>query len=325
MRSTFVLLLSFLLVFTSCNDNGKKDKSLVPDSVGNINSLQVITPNDLWNGATGEAIRKHFAAPADGLPQDEPLFSMNQLQPEIFTGFARSNRLFLYVTLGNEDKVTLATNEYAKPQTGAIIKATSEEKLVELINKNADKIIESFYKSEITERQRRTSISLLKLDTLKSLMGVSLKVPTAYRIAKATDEFFWLRKDLKDGTTNILIYPVPLDMIKNDSTAVGDIINIRDSIGSKLLPVEDDSAFITEDAYAPYLFKTTIDGKFAYETKGTWEVKDAWMGGPFINYAVKDEKNNRYLILEGFTYAPRASKRDLQFELESILNSAKFE
>lgn len=325
MRFIFVLLLSSFAVFTSCDDNGKKDKSLVPDSVGNINSLQIITPNELWNGPSGEAIRNHFAAPTDGLPQDEPLFSMSQLQPEIFTGFARSNRLFLYVVLADEDKVTLATNEYAKPQIGAIIKATSEEKLVELINSNADKIIESFYTSEIKERQRRTALSLLKLDSLKNVMGVSLKAPTAYRIAKATDDFFWLRKDLKDGTTNILVYSVPLDMIKNDSTAVGDIIKIRDSIGSRLLPVEDDGFFITEDAYAPYLFKTTIDGKFAYETKGTWEVKDAWMGGPFINYAVRDEKNNRYLILEGFTYAPRASKRDLQFELESILNSAKLE
>lgn len=114
-------------------------------------------------------------------------------------------------------------------------------------------------------------------------------------------------------------------MIKSDSTAVADIIKIRDSIGSRLLPVEDDGQFITEDAYAPYLFKSKIDGKFAYETKGTWEVKGAWMGGPFINYAVRDEKNNRYLILEGFTYAPSVAKRNLQFELESILRTAKIE
>ncbi len=156
-------------------------------------------------------------------------------------------------------------------------------------------------------------------------MGVSLKVPSAYRIAKGAENFFWLRKDLKDGTTNILVYEVPLNLINNDTTAVADIIKIRDSIGSKLLPVEDDGQFITEDAYAPYLFKSKIDGHFAYETKGTWEVKGAWMGGPFINYAVRDEKNNRYLILEGFTYAPSVSKRNLQFELESILKSAKIE
>ncbi len=227
--------------------------------------------------------------------------------------------------LSEEDKVSIATDEYAKPQSGAIIKATSEEKLVELINKNSAKIIEALHNSEIKERQLRTSISLMKIDSLKKVMGVSMQIPSAYRIAKATDSFFWLRKDLKDGTTNILVYTAPLNMIQNDSTAVSDIIKIRDSIGSRLLPVEDDDKFITEDAYAPYLFKTTIDGKFAYETKGTWEVKDALMGGPFINYAIKDEKNNRYLILEGFTYAPAVSKRDLQFELESILNSAKIE
>ena len=325
MRLLYSVLLSLIVLFSACDGQHKKDKSFVPDSVGNINSLQIVTPNVLWNGAVGEAIRNNFAAPADGLPQDEPLFSMDQIPPETFSGFVRSNRLFLYVVLADEDKISLATNEYAKPQTGAIIMATTEEKLVELINKNADRIIAAFHASEIKERQRRTSISLLKTDSLKNAMGVSLQVPSAYRIAKATDSFFWMRKDLKDGTTNILVYEVPLSMIRSDSTDVADIIKIRDSIGSKLLPVEDDGAFITEDAYAPYLFKTEIDGHFAYETKGTWEVKDAWMGGPFINYAVRDEKNNRYLILEGFTYAPAASKRNLQFELESILMSAKIE
>ncbi len=325
MKLFTIALFSLLVAFTSCNNSGTKDKSLVPNSVGNINSLQIITPNDLWNGVVGEAIRNNFAAPTDGLPQDEPLFSMNQMPPEAFTGFARSNRLFLYVVISNEDKVTIATDEYAKPQAGALIKASSEEKLVELINKNAAQIIATFHASEIKERQRRTAISMMKSDSLKKMMGVSLQIPSAYRIAKATDSFFWMRKDLKDGTTNILVYQVPLSMINNDSTAVGDIIKIRDSIGSRLLPVEDDGQFITEDAYAPYLFTTKIDGKFAYETKGTWEVKDDWMGGPFVNYAVRDKKNNRYLILEGFTYAPAVSKRDLQFELESILNSAKIE
>lgn len=325
MKPLYVLLLSLLFAFTSCNENGKRDKSLVANSVGTINSLQIITPNDLWNGIVGEAIRNNFAAPADGLPQDEPLFSMSQMAPELFSGFARTNRIFLYVVLSNDDKVTLAKDEYAKPQVGAIIKATSEEKLVDLINENASKIIEEFHKSEIAERQRRTAISMRNTDSLKRDMGVSLKIPTAYRQAKASKGFYWFRKNLRDGETNILVYEVPINMIGNDSTAVADIIKIRDSIGSKHMEVEDDGLFITEDAYAPYLFKTTIDGKFAYETKGTWEVKDAWMGGPFINYAIKDEKNNRYLILEGFTYAPSTRKRDLQFELESILLSAKLE
>src|SRR5690606_8603229 len=115
------------------------------------------------------------------------------------------------------------------------------EELVELINKNSAKIIEAFHKSEIKERQRRTSISLLKVDSLKHVMGISLQIPSAYRLAKATDNFFWFRKDLKSGTTNILVYEVTLDIIDHDSTAVRDIIKISDHIVSKLLRVEDDA------------------------------------------------------------------------------------
>src|SRR5690554_4489501 len=126
MKPLYLVLFFFLFVLYSCSGNGKRDKSLVPNSVGNINTLLVVTPNDLWNGVVGEAIRGNFAAPTDGLPQDEPLFSMDQMQPETFSGFARSNRLFLYVVLSDDSSVKLATNEYAKPQIGAIIKASSE-------------------------------------------------------------------------------------------------------------------------------------------------------------------------------------------------------
>lgn len=81
---------------------------------------------------------------------------------------------------------------------------------------------------------------------------------------------------------------------------------------------------ITEEAYAPYLFDTTIQGRKTYETKGTWELKNDFMAGPFVNYAIRDEKNNRYLVLEGFTYNPSKAKRDLVLELESIIKSVKF-
>ena len=100
---------------------------------------------------------------------------------------------------------------------------------------------------------------------------------------------------------------------------------MRNTIGAGLLPVEDDSKFITEAAYSPFLFSSELDGKPTYITKGTWEITDAWMAGPFVNYAVRDEANDRWLILEGFTYAPSDDKRDLQFELEAILKTATIE
>ncbi|QNJ97490.1 DUF4837 family protein [Constantimarinum furrinae] len=322
MKPFYLAILSVILLF-SCEDNGKRDTSFLPESLGTTNSLQVIITNDLWNGAVGETIRDYFAAPVDGLPQEEPLFSMNQMPPSTYTDFARKYRTFLHVTLGNEDNVSIKKNSYAKPQIGAFITARSKESLIKLISENHKEIISAFKASEIQENQKRIKISLKNLDSLEMEFGLSLKVPSAYRIAHGNSDFYWIRKDLKSGSTNILVYEVPLSLITNDSTAVGEIIKIRDSIGGSYLPVEDDDRFITEAAYAPYLFTTEIDGKFAYETKGIWEVKDQYMAGPFLNYAVKDTANDRYLILEGFTYAPSVAKRDLQFELESILKSAK--
>jgi hypothetical protein len=78
---------------------------------------------------------------------------------------------------------------------------------------------------------------------------------------------------------------------------------------------------ITEEGYAPYLFKIQLDGKPTYETKGTWELKNDFMAGPFINYAIVDKAYSRILVLEGFCYSPSKEKRDLMHELEAIIKS----
>jgi hypothetical protein len=322
MKYTYILFFS-ISVFLACGDKTNTTKKYKQPSVGNINTLQVVTSDRLWSDTVGDAIRTYFASPTPGLPQDEPLFSMSQMPPEVYSGFVKTYRLFLHITLGDTDTIAIRKNPYAAPQVGAFITATSQEKLAALIKENASKIVSAFKSSEIKERQRRTKISKLRLDSLPSVLGVTLEIPSAYHIAKSSSDFYWIRKELKYGNTNIIIYEVPLSTIPDDGNIIGAIIKMRDSVGIKQLPVEDEGQFVTEEAYAPYINITSVDTKFAYETKGTWEIKNQWMAGPFVNYAIRDEKNNRYLILEGFTYAPRVAKRDLQLELESILKSVR--
>ena len=322
MKPIYVFFLSFIAL-ASCGDTANTTIKYKQPSVGNINTLQVVTPKALWEGVVGDQILASFASPTPGLPQDEPLFSISQLPPEVFSGFVKTSRLFLHVTIGEKDTLEIRKNPYAKPQTGVFITAPSKEKLVSIIKENTPIIIKEFKLSEIKERQSRTKKSKLRLDSLPFAFGLTLEIPSAYHIAKSEADFYWIRKELKSGHTNIIIYQVPLNTISQDSTALRAIIKMRDAIGIKQLPVEDGDKFITEEAYPPYILETTINNKFAFETKGTWEIKNQWMAGPFVNYAVRDTANNRYLILEGFTYAPSSSKRDLQLELESILKSVK--
>lgn len=316
-------LFSLLFIITGCED-GKNDEVIVANSSGKINHLTVIMPNDLWTGEVGEAVRRNLAAPVDGLPQEEPLFSISQMPPEAFEGFARKNRLFLQIQKGKEANIKLADNAYARPQKGVLITGETNEEIISLIDDNAGKIVSTFKQAEIKEQQRRIRKSLKDNKPLEEKMGVTMKFPTAYRYAKETDDFFWIRKDIPHGSMEILVYEVPMSTILKDTNVIGNIIKMRDSIGQTHIPGPTEGTYmITEAAYAPYLFESQIDGKFAYETKGTWEVKGAFMAGPFLNYAVIDEENDRIVVLEGFAFAPSARKRENMLELEAILKSVK--
>ena len=120
-------------------------------------------------------------------------------------------------------------------------------------------------------------------------------------------------------------FRIAIEKVEKDTNIIANITAMRDEVGkANIHGALPNTWMITEAAYAPYLFDVTVAGKKTYLTKGTWELKNDFMAGPFVNYAIKDTKNNRYLIIEGFTYNPSKSKRDLVFELEAIIQSVKF-
>ncbi|MDT0675363.1 DUF4837 family protein [Autumnicola musiva] len=325
MKSKLILLFSFIL-FISCKNNSEENERILADSSGNINQVTVIMDNNLWEGEVGEVVRDELAAPVDGLPQDEPLFSLSQIPPQTFSGFVRRNRLFFLVEKGKQKGFQVIREEYASPQTGVIVRGQNNEELKEVVRQNSDSIISLLKRTELKEKQRRIGKSLKGDEKLEEELGVSLRFPTAYRYAMEEEDFIWIRKEIPKGLMEILIYEVPLSTIDKDTNVIGNIIRMRDSIGEKYIPGPMEGSYMqTEEAYAPYLFETEIDGNFAYETRGTWDVKNAFMAGPFVNYAVRDKENNRYVILEGFLFYPSMSKRDNMFELDAILQSAKIE
>ncbi|WP_159022137.1 DUF4837 family protein [Formosa sp. L2A11] len=326
MHKILFFVSAFLLILTGCK--GDKKENLLSDSSGNLNHLSVVVSNELWQGKVGEAIRNTMASPVDGLPQDEPLFSLSQIPSQVFSGFVTKNRTVLIIEIGanKTSSVKFAKNVFAKPQRVVVVSGKTEDEVIEQLETNALKIVESFKSQETKEKQRRIKLSLLKIDTIENALGIKMEIPSAYRIAKKDDKFFWLRKDITTGTQNIMVYELPLNMLKHNDSLVNQIIKIRDSIGKVHIPGPTDGTFmITEKAYAPYLFEKTLDNKPAIETKGIWDVKNAFMSGPFINYMIEDKANNRLIVVEGFTFAPSVEKRDYVFELEAILKSIKIE
>lgn len=320
MNKNLILFLILLSVFLfSCS---KKSENLPRKATGEINTISVIIDDQLWNGEIGESIRNIFASPVIGLPQEEPLFTINQYPAKLMEGFMTDSRTIIVVKKEPITKFEIKENQYATPQKVYHISGKTNEAILKIIAKNASQIIQSIKASEITENQRLISQSLLNTKAITQNFGVTLKVPTGYLYALQKTNFIWLKKEIISGNTSVLIYQVPISSIKNSSNLTANIIKTRDSIGNLYISgTEPDSHMITEEGYSPYLFKLKLDRKEGYETRGTWELKNDFMSGPFVNYAIVDKEHDRVLILEGFCYSPAKEERDLMHELESIIKS----
>ena len=319
MNKTPFLLLLFILFIFSCQ---KKEDNLTRRATGKTNTISVIIDDQLWNGEIGESIRNKFASPVIGLPQEEPLFTINQYPVKLMEGFMTDSRTIIVVKKENKTQFEIKKNQYAAPQNVFHISGKTNGDILEIIEKNTPQIIQIIKEIEIAESQRINRQSLMNPIIIKNKFQISLQVPSGYSYALQKSKFLWLKKEIISGSTSLLIYEVPIPSITNTSNRISNIIKIRDSIGNLYIRgTELDTPMITEEGYAPYLFKIKLDGKETFETKGTWELKNDFMSGPFINYAIVDREHDRILVLEGFCYSPSKDERDLMHELESIIKS----
>jgi hypothetical protein len=317
-KNYFLLLLISVLLF-SCK---KKDDDFPRKTTGKVNSISVIIDDQLWNGEIGDSIRNKFASPVIGLPQEEPLFTINQYPVKLMEGFMTDNRNIIVIKKGEKNKFVIRKDQYAAPQNVFHITGNTASDILTLIGNYTPEIIKIIRQTEIDEIKKLNKKALLDPKIVANKFQISIDIPSSYVYMVKEDNFIWLKKEIISGSTSLVIYQVPLKTIRNEDNLVSNIIKTRDSIGNLYIHGKElDTDMITEEAYAPYFFKIKLDGKPAYEMKGTWELKNDFMSGPFINYAIIDKKNDRVLVLEGFCYSPSKEKRDMILELEAIIKS----
>lgn len=320
-KNHLLFLLIFLVLIFSCK---KKDDTIPRKTTGAINTISVIIDDQLWNGEVGDSVRNKFASPVIGLPQEEPLFTINQYPVKLMEGFMTDSRNIIVIKKGENNNFVINKNQYASPQNVFHISGKTGGDIIAIIQKHSQEIIKLIRETEIKECQRINKKALIDPKLIADKFHITIEVPTSYEYVLQEENFIWLKKEIISGNTSLLLYQVPINTFKKGNNLVSNIIRMRDSIGALYIHgKEPNTDLITEEAYAPYFFKIKLDGKTAYETKGTWELKNDFMSGPFINYAILDEVHNRVLVLEGFSYAPSKEKRDLMHELESIIKSVK--
>lgn len=319
MIKRMLFCVGWLLLFVGCDS--QKQQAYIPDSSGNINHITVVMKSADWTGALGKIVREEIATIYEGLPLDEPRFTLRNLDPKAFTGFGRHGRNIIWFRKDSVNQFQLTQNQYARPQILALVRGEDQEVMGEYIKENAQLLIGTFQEQERKEKIRRIKKSITKDTDLQAKFGLSLVYPTAYNTVKDSLNFLWIEKPIQKGSLNIIAYTLPKKEFAEPS--LSRLVEIRDSIGKVFIPGRlPKSHMITEKAYRPYFYRTKLAEKKAFLTKGMWEVKRDFMAGPFVNYIVEDE--NRWLVLEGFAFAPSVSKRDYMFELNSILSTLSF-
>ncbi|HLT50547.1 MAG TPA: DUF4837 family protein, partial [Arenibacter sp.] len=288
MKTTFTLALASFLILISCNTAPKK--TYLPESIGAINSLSIVMDNQLWEGKVGDHVRQYFAAPVLGLTWDEPLFTINQMPVEVFSGSILKTRSILFIAQDTLSLAHIKTDVYASPQKVGVIKGTSEDEIIKNLDAKAKEMITAFKDVEIEEAQKRFLKSLNRETVLEDKLGASLSLPSIYKVGKQENNFVWIDRQIQKGTMNIIAYDVPGDFFKNDTTFIKDIITLRDSIGKQYIPGPDVPGKITymmtEKAFAPYVFPDEISGRKAVRVQGVWEINGYPMAGPFLTYII---------------------------------------
>lgn len=313
-----MVLIPFLLI--SCL---KTEKQPEPVS-GKTNTISVIIDDQLWYGEVGDSIRNKFASPVWGLTQEEPLFTINQYPAKLLEGFVTDSRSIIVVKKAATDKFEIIRSK-ALPHNTFRIYGKSVDDIICSLEMNGSQIVKLIRDAEIEKIQQDNSKALLNPAVLKNKFHIDLQIPIGYEYMLHKKNFIWLKKEIISGNTSLLIYQVPIKQLTKTSDIVGNIVKMRDSIGLYIKGREPNTQMITGEAYAPYFSTISLDEKKTFETKGTWELKNDFMTGPFINYAIVDEANKRILVIEGFCYSPSNQERDLMLELEAIIKSVKID
>ncbi|MBP4138983.1 DUF4837 family protein [Flavobacterium geliluteum] len=320
MNKTHFLCLLLSCLFVACFQKHDSDQ---PVKEGKTNTISVIIDDQLWYGEVGDSIRNKFASPVWGLTQEEPLFTINQYPARLLEGFVTDSRSIIVVKKAGIDKFEVKTNTKSLPRNTFRIYGKSIEDIICSIEMNGPQIIKAIRHTEIQKIQKDNSKSLLNPTIIKNKFHVDLQIPTGYEYMLHKKNFIWLKKEIISGNTSLLIYQIPKSRITRGTDIVGNIVRMRDSVGRYIKGREPNTQMITGEAYAPYFSVTSLNGKKTFETKGTWELRNDFMTGPFINYAIIDESYNRILVIEGFCYSPSNQERDLMLELEAIIKSVK--
>jgi hypothetical protein len=161
-------------------------------------------------------------------------------------------------------------------------------------------------------------------DTVRQVAGAYLDVPGGYdRVPLDADDVVWLRKEVQGASLNIMVTKVPYR--DQQQLSKEGLKEIRNRIGREYISSTTDDTYmrINDEDLPLFTEATELNGAFAIEGRGIWEIENDYLAGPFVSYLLNDTSSNELILVDGFVYAPGRKKRDLMSEVVQVIRTAE--
>lgn len=325
-----ITFLFLIIILFSCDEMNER---VLPNYTGKAGDLLVVVDSNYYAGTPGEAIKNVFAKQQPGLLQKEAQFNLIHIPHRAFSKVFRNTRNIIMVTIDPESKIKLSVREeiWAKTQMVILITAPTGQLAAETITKNSEALTDYLNNKEVERLKLKYAVNS-NSKMAKFLLDnyqLSLNIDDQYNVAAKDKDFVWLRKEKLVGGhpvgQGIIIYTYPY--VSDSTFDVGELVKKRNSYTKKYISGSIEGSFMQSFiGYVPNQREVNLNGNDIYvnELRGHWQMEGDFMGGPYINCSMVDEKNNRVICIDGYVYAPKFDKREYLREQEALIKSINF-
>ena len=223
----------------------------------------------------------------------------------------------------------LTRNKWADGQLLVFMYAKNQAALVENIQKNYPSIVSRIRERELTRIEATTyavnGTNKGLQERVQDVMQVDMRIPAGFveALYEEKDKVMWLRRETDKASYNVLLQRLPYRASEQFSRDT--FLRVQNELGRRYISTTVANTYMrVNDVDLPLYTKIMdINGKYALEARGIWDIVNDFMGGPFITYLILDEARNEVLVANAFIHAPGEKKRDLQQSMEIMLQSIK--
>ena len=347
-----------LLFLVGCNAEFEERYTPVKSAFGEINQVVVVAEDELYQSAVGDTFQYYLSSPELILPQPEPIFDLVHFNGGQLDAEPLRRQFMTYILLGttqqplsptaryireaiggekfdavaNGEKpfsTVVGRNQWADGQLLFFMLGRNDDALIQNVQTNYPSIVGRIRDRELTRIEATTyavnGTNRELQERVRDAMGIDMKIPDGYVEALHGEEerVMWLRRETNQASYNILLKRYPYRSAEQFDRDT--LIRLQNKLGRRYISTTIPNTYQRiNDVDLPLFTKTLqVNGAYALEARGIWDIVNDFMGGPFLTYLILDEKNKEIVLAEGFIHAPGEKKRDLQQSMEVVLNTIR--